>query len=89
MSEELAQAVVAKIGLTSITAKQLKEAVKTVGRTEMTTENINSGKEIIDAAQNAVMQAADDVSGIISENTAGNFTVTRKSSIKAPNSGSA
>lgn len=35
----------------------------------MTTENINSGKEIIDAAQNAVMQAADDVSGII-ENTA-------------------
>ena len=31
----------------------------------MTTENINSGKEIIDAAQNAVMQAADDVSGII------------------------
>ena len=28
--EELAQAVVAKIGLTSITAKQLKEAVKTV-----------------------------------------------------------
>lgn len=34
----------------------------------MTTENINSGKEIIDAAQNAVMQAADDVSGII-ENT--------------------
>lgn len=24
----------------------------------MTTENINSGKEIIDAAQNAVMQAA-------------------------------
>ena len=30
MSEELAQAVVAKIGLTSITAKQLKEAVKTV-----------------------------------------------------------
>ena len=35
----------------------------------MTTENINSGKEIIDAAQNAVMQAVDDVSGII-ENTA-------------------
>ena len=35
----------------------------------MTTENINSGKEITDAAQNAVMQAADDVSGII-ENTA-------------------
>ena len=35
----------------------------------MTTENINSGKEIIDAAQNAVMQAADDVSGLI-ENTA-------------------
>lgn len=35
----------------------------------MTTENINSSKEIIDAAQNAVMQAADDVSGII-ENTA-------------------
>ena len=35
----------------------------------MTTETINSGKEIIDAAQNAVMQAADDVSGII-ENTA-------------------
>ena len=35
----------------------------------MTTENINSGKEIIGAAQNAVMQAADDVSGII-ENTA-------------------
>ena len=35
----------------------------------MTTENINSGKEIIDAAQNAVMQATDDVSGII-ENTA-------------------
>lgn len=35
----------------------------------MTTENINSGKEIIDAAQNAVMQAADDVSDII-ENTA-------------------
>lgn len=35
----------------------------------MTTENINSGKEIIDAAQNAVMQAADNVSGII-ENTA-------------------
>ncbi len=35
----------------------------------MTNENINSGKEIIDAAQNAVMQAADDVSGII-ENTA-------------------
>ncbi len=35
----------------------------------MTTENINSGKEIIDAAQNAVMQAADDGSGII-ENTA-------------------
>ena len=34
----------------------------------MTTENINSGKEIIEAAQNAVMQAADDVSGII-ENT--------------------
>lgn len=34
----------------------------------MTTENINSGKEIIDTAQNAVMQAADDVSGII-ENT--------------------
>lgn len=30
MSEELAQVVVAKIGLTSITAKQLKEAVKTV-----------------------------------------------------------
>ena len=30
MSEELAQTVVAKIGLTSITAKQLKEAVKTV-----------------------------------------------------------
>lgn len=35
----------------------------------MTTANITSGKEIIDAAQNAVMQAADDVSGII-ENTA-------------------
>ena len=35
----------------------------------MTTENINSGKEIIDAAQTAVMRAADDVSGII-ENTA-------------------
>ena len=35
----------------------------------MTTENINSGKEIIDAAQNAVMQAADYGSGII-ENTA-------------------
>ena len=35
----------------------------------MTTENINSGKDIIGAAQNAVMQAADDVSGII-ENTA-------------------
>ena len=31
----------------------------------MTTENINSGKEIIDAAQNAVMQAADYGSGII------------------------
>lgn len=30
MSEELARAVVAKIGLTSITAKQIKEAVKTV-----------------------------------------------------------
>lgn len=35
----------------------------------MTTENLNSGKEIIDAAQNAVMQAAGNVSDII-ENTA-------------------
>lgn len=34
----------------------------------MTIENNNTGKEIIDATQNAVMQAADDVSEII-ENT--------------------
>ncbi len=36
----------------------------------MTSNNINSGKEIIDAAQNAVIQTADNVSGLI-ESTAG------------------
>ena len=35
----------------------------------MTTENINSGKEIIDATQNAIIQAADNISNMI-DNTA-------------------